>query len=268
MSGLNLKKKLGIQPALREHFANTGAVGVPFGTPVDSAKAAAIMSDDVFGLIGNDDTVEFDGNTFTKVASGAGDNEFENAVGLEDLLDDLDNWDASESSSTITVTAAQGGARWNGYNLVFRKLEDTTSGGAVSSAATAEIDDATTAQMANGDVVWFYGRIYTKAAATDVSEREFEDAAGLIDCIDAAPEWGAADTSGEITITAVADGEEWNGEEVLVIFNRPTANGVDGTEAYGRGAVMVDADRIYVCTDGGAISDVTWKRSANELVSL
>ena len=267
--GLNIKNKLGFAPRLRQHLTASGAVGIPWGTPVDSAKATKELPSALTDLIDVGDTVEFEGNTYEKVVAATTDtNEFEDAEGLAELLDDLYHWDAGESSDAVTVTASVGGVRFNGREIKITKLEDTTDNGTATSEATAEIDDTTTAQMANGDIIWFYGRIYTKAAATDVSEREFENAAGLIDCIDAAPEWGAADTSGEIEITAAAAGEEWNDEDVIVIFFRETASGVDGTEAYGPGAIMADANRIYVCVDGGPKSDVEWKQIPVALASL
>ncbi len=261
----------GFLPEGRRLLSAAGSVGVPFGTPVNSVQASVVIPAAVFGLIENGDTVEFDGAEFEKVATVNTSNEdygFDNAPALEGLFDDLHAWQASESSAVVTVTAKDGGVRFNGYTVEITKLEDTTDNGTDTSAATAEINDTTTAQMANGDEVHFDGNVFTKAGATDVGDKEFANAAGLILCIDALADWGAADTTGEITITAGADGEAFNDIDVVVKFYRTTASGVDGTEAYGPGAVMADANRIYICTDGGGKSDVTWMRSANALIAL
>ncbi len=265
---LNLSRKYGIQKELREHMARKGAVGIPWGTPVNSDEATVTLAAADIAVINNDDIVVFDGAIFTKKgAADAAAREWDDAEALAAQIDALEDWDGAESTGAVVITASYGSTLFNGRPLFVAIKEATTAGGDPSTAATATIEAATIARMANGDTVTFDGKTYTKAAATDVGDKEFENAAGLAACIDAETDWEAAE-SGDITVTAAADGAEFNDRDVVVFLSRVTAGGVNGTPAYGKGAVMADANRIYVCVDGGPVSNVTWKQIPVALTDL
>ena len=68
-----------------------------------TASTVKILEADLTELDAGD-TVEFDGNTFTKVASEAGADEFTNTAGLIALLDALTDWGASADGNNIDVT--------------------------------------------------------------------------------------------------------------------------------------------------------------------
>ena len=90
------------------------------------------------------DTLEFDGNTFTKVASAPGATEFTNVAGLLSLIHALTDWTAVDSVGDILVTAAALGAEWNGIPVMIVMTRTTAGGidGTVGLAGTSFTDNA------------------------------------------------------------------------------------------------------------------------------
>lgn len=85
--------------------------------------------------------------------------------------------------------------------------------------------------LAVGDVVSFDGNDFTMAAVP--GDNEFANAAGLAALLNALDDWGAAENTGAITITAATRGAAYNGKVVTLTKLEDTTAGGDGagTEA-------------------------------------
>lgn len=94
----------------------------------EAVKATATIAAASLAQLAAGDTVTFDGNTFTKVASDAGAGQFTDTAGLITLLDALEDWVAVEDGSDIDITAAENGATANDKDIVI-SYKRTTAGG-------------------------------------------------------------------------------------------------------------------------------------------
>jgi hypothetical protein len=85
--------------------------------------------------------------------------------------------------------------------------------------------------LAVGDVVSFDGNDFTMAAVP--GDNEFANAAGLAALLNALDDWGAAENTGAITITAATRGAAYNGKVVTLTKLEDTTAGGNGagTEA-------------------------------------
>ena len=268
---MSITQKKGIQPELRRVLTTVGDVGIPFvaAPPANAVESALTLEEDTIETVqvaaGNGTTI-FNGVTYTYDA--APDPllfEYEDMASIAALINATADWGAA-GVTDLVITATLGGAHWNGNALVANHVESTTAGGGAAAAATATITAGAVAATAVGDTVTFDGQTYTRAGATDVPAGEFLNAAGLADCIDAEADWGAAE-AGDITITADANGAEFNGLGVEVNYNRETAGGEDGTPAV-QGAILVDQTRIYVSLTAGGFENQGWVRSPADFVAL
>lgn len=264
--GLDIRNKQGITPELRRHLNTYGAVTIPVQAdpPVNAVEAAATIQAAIVATVmtvATNGTVEFEGETFTwDAAPTPADLEFETVAELAALFDDLGEWSAA-GTTNVVVTADAGGEFWNGRVAVCSVLEDETAGGnAAGTEATATITAAAITAMAIGDTVEFDGVTFTRAAATDVGDREFLNAAGLADCIDDLVSWtGSASTLGVVTITAPDDALTWNDFPVVLRYRRATANGINGTPGIA-GSITGDAGRIYLCLENAGFTNQGWRR--------
>ena len=94
----------------------------------EAVKAAATIAAASLAQMAAGDTVTFDGNTFTKVASNAGAGQFTDTAGLIVLLAALEGWAAVDDGSDIDITAAENGAAANDKDIVI-SYKRTTAGG-------------------------------------------------------------------------------------------------------------------------------------------
>lgn len=233
---------------------------LPEMTPDEAKAAEATIDGNVLALVDVGDVVRFEGNVFIKAAA-PGEDAWATASDLAGLINALGDWGAVENSGDVDITAAVGGAVWNNRVVSVDVLVDTTSGGDPSTPASATIEAAVLLQLAKGDTVEFAGKVFTKADATSVDEDTFEDAAGLITCINALSDWAAVDDSGDIDITAEANGEEYNDFGIMVTFNVATAGGVNGTPAP-KGGVVFDSSAVYISIEESTIAETHWKKVA------
>lgn len=267
----NILTMTGLPLELRRALGTIGSLAIPFGTPVNALASTVTIAAADIAITAADDKVVFRGVDYVKKAAApdAGKGEWDNATALAALLNALPDWNAAVDNGAVVITAAVRGTENNGNIATVEVLEDTTAGGdGAGTEAAATITAASIARLANGDTVEFDGAIFTKAAATSVPDGEFADAAGLISCIDGMDNWGAADSAGDIDITAATDSADFNGMEITIRLNRTTASGRDGTPGF-RGAVCCDASYIYVCTaTDTSIRNNNWERLTNQLVSF
>ena len=258
----NILQMQGIQPELRRALGSVGSLAVPIATPVNAAAAQATLAAADLAIMADGDSVTIDSNKFVKDATPEA-GQWDDAAALAALIGALAEWNAAENVGAVVTTAAIRGAAYNGEIIAAEKLEDTTAGGdGAGQKATATIAAATIARLANGDIVSFGDKIFTKTAVTSVPDNEFANQAGLIACIDAMADWVAVDNAGAIDITAATDSVDFNGIEIIATLYRVTAGGVNGTPAYA-GAVCADAGFIYVCTaTDTTIQNNNWERAA------
>jgi hypothetical protein len=94
----------------------------------ESAEAVATIVAADLAQLAVGDTVAFAGNTFTKVASNAGEDEFINTAGLTALIDALEDWEAVDDGSDIDITAATKGAEWNDIDVILTITKETANG--------------------------------------------------------------------------------------------------------------------------------------------
>lgn len=124
--------------------SNGNNITVSGATLAGGANAVAASGDITYGAPNNGDTVNVDGNVFTKVAAAPGANEFTTIGELTTLIDNLANVGAVNDGVTITVTASVAGAAGNAIvfssaQFVLDPLGGTLSGGADAIAATGKI---------------------------------------------------------------------------------------------------------------------------------
>jgi hypothetical protein len=230
------------------------------GTKVNAEASSVVLAAADIAVIGNDDTVEFGGETFTKTAGGAGENEFANAAGLAAKIHALDDWNAAESDGAVTVTSAVKGAFADGEVATIKILSVSTAGGAEAAKSEATVPAADIARLAAGDIVKFDGNTFTKVAS-DAGAGEFTNTAGLAALIDALDDWTAAVDSTDIDITAAENGAANDGVDVEIELYSTTANGVNGSVGL-KGQVFFDDGFVYVCTANNTINDANWKKAA------
>jgi hypothetical protein len=266
METSKIRKTDGIQPIVRE-FLEYAFETVPFATPVNAVSGSYTITSGTMAQLNNDDVVTLDGYVFTKKASPSGDFEFSNASTLATNISKLDDYTAVESTGSVVITHTVKGTIGNDKEIEISILEGTTAGGdGAGTEATVTLTAETFALIANGDTVEFDGVTYTKVAS-DAGDNEFVNLAGLIALIDATDDWGAVNSSDDILITATLDTTAFNGVTLTVELYRVTASGVDGTIGK-KGALSVDASRIYVCTAENTIHDANWKRIDADLTTL
>jgi hypothetical protein len=246
-------------PASKE--AITSSLRLAEASPVNAEAAVLTITAATLAAMNNDEEISFAGQTFTKKGStDAEAGEFADATGLaaciNELLDGV--WTATVDTD-VTVTADVKGAAGNAVLATIAITEATTADGAEAVAATATIDAGTLAVLAAGDTVTFDGNTFTKVAE-DAGAGEFTNAAGLITLLDALDDWGAADSSGDIVITAAANGAEFNDVAVLVGLTRTPAGGVDGTVAE-KGEARFDEEYFYIATADNLISGANWTKN-------
>ena len=92
------------------------------------AESTATIAAAMLAVMAAGDTVTFDENVFTLVASEAGAGEFTNATTLAALINGLDDWAAVENAGAVDITAAVVGDDWDGYEAVVT-LSRATEGG-------------------------------------------------------------------------------------------------------------------------------------------
>jgi hypothetical protein len=237
----------------------TKSGGVNTDTPVNAIAGNYVIAATTIAILANGDTIKLAGATFVKAAITAGDFDFADAAGLATQITKLADYTALEGAGAVTVTRAVKGVAGNGFTLVVESVEATTAGGdGAGTEATATISASTIALIANGDTVEFDGNTFTKVAAAP-GATDFVDQAGLIALIHALADWTAVNNAGDIDITAATDAVAFNGIDVNITLNRVTAGGVDGTVGV-EGDMVIDTNRIYVCTAANTIADSNWKR--------
>lgn len=129
------------------HTAATTAGGID-----ESAKAACDVLSGEIGAMAAGDTIAFDGSTFTKVASDAGEGEFTDTAGLITLLDALEDWVASASGSDVHIESAANGAAYNDRTVVITYKRTTASGeDGVAAAKGTVVFDATHIYICTGE---------------------------------------------------------------------------------------------------------------------
>jgi hypothetical protein len=248
-----------LRKQLDDVFTGESAVKIALDTetPVNAVAADLTLAAADIAILNNDDTVTFDGNTFTKVGSGESGNEFTNTAELAALIDDLEDWGAAVDGSDIDITAATKGIAYNNTEAVYSIVSDTTAGGGESADAVATIVAADLAQLAAGDTVEFDGNTFTTVASS-AGDNEFTNTAGLTALLNALDDWEAVVDGSDIDITSAANGAEWNDIDVILTITKETANGVDGTVGT-KGTIVWDSSKIYIATDDNTISDANWK---------
>ena len=92
------------------------------------AKSTATIAAATLAVLAAGDTVEFAGEVFTKVASGATGNQFTNTAGLIALIDAIDGWTAAENAGAIEIEASENGAENDGVDVIVT-LRRPTAGG-------------------------------------------------------------------------------------------------------------------------------------------
>lgn len=121
--------------------------------------------------------------------------------------------------------------------------------------STVTIEASELAVMDVDDVIVFEGKTFTRKAATEAADLEFEDAAGLILCINHAnghdDVWTASDSGGDVLITRDVAGILGNDKTVMVDILEDTTSGGDGatTEA----TASISADTIDEIANGDII---------------
>ena len=259
---MRLTDKKGIQPEVRRHFTTLVSIAIPLvAAPPDNAvDADGTIAEAVILLLNDGDTVTFDGETYTyDAAAVVADGEFSDAVELAAHIDGA-RWDGTENAGAVDITANNGGSFWNQYTAVTRHLHDTTTGGGAVTQAEATIEAAAVNALAEGDTILFDGNVFTRAAATSVADNEFLNMAGLIECIDALADWDATLAIADCLIESTLDGAEWNGRDVVVVYNTPMTGGADGTPGV-VGAICTDGSRIYLSTETAGLDNDSWERS-------
>ena len=97
-----------------------------FSTGV-TASNTTVPKEDIAEL-DTGDIVEFDGNTWTKVESESGTDEFANQTELIALIDALDNWGAVDSSDDIVITYSDDTTDKDGITVDMTFYRETASG--------------------------------------------------------------------------------------------------------------------------------------------
>ncbi len=107
-----------------ESVEDTTAGGDGAGTEATATIAAGTIARLAVG-----DTVEFDGETFTKAAvTSVPDGEFADQAGLIACIDGLDDWLAADNAGAIDITAATDSADFNGIEIVVSLFRITAGG--------------------------------------------------------------------------------------------------------------------------------------------
>ena len=105
-----------------------GITSVSTANGAEAVKATATIPAADIARLAAGDIVEFDGNTFTKVASDAGAGEFTNTAGLAALIDALEDWTAAVDGTDIDITAAANGAEFNDIDVTMEFYRVTDNG--------------------------------------------------------------------------------------------------------------------------------------------
>lgn len=230
-------------------------------TPVNAVEAAVTIASATIAVVNNDDVITFNNIEYTKKASAAEDDEWEDATGLAAAITSLDEeFAAVESTGAVVITAATKGIASNEKEVDVEILEDTTENGTAEAKATATLAAATFARIGNGDTVTFDDAVFTKVAG-DAGDDEFTDLAGLIALIDGLDDWVAVENAGAIDITAAVDGAEFNDIDLIVNICSETSGGINGTVGKNK-EFAVDNTYLYVAISENTISGANWRRIA------
>ena len=97
-----------------------------FNTGVTASNATVPVED--ISELDTGDIVEFDGNTWTKVASEAGTDEFSDQTELIALIDALDDWGAVDSLDDIVITYSDDTTDKDGLTVDMTFYRETASG--------------------------------------------------------------------------------------------------------------------------------------------
>jgi len=230
---------------------------LPINTPVNATPVSLTILAALIPTVTND-TVKFSGNTFTKVASGPGANQFTNTAGLSALLDGVTGWNSTVSGSDIIVTSEDLGADVPLKTAEIDRTVMTTAGGGVAAKATGTIAAADIALLAVGDKVTFDGSTFTKVTASPEAN-EFTDTAGLASLLDDLTDWTASVSGSDIDIEAAAVGDTYNGKKAVFSHYRTTTAGTNGTVGVS-GEVCVDGSYLYISTDESTATTANWRR--------
>lgn len=122
----------------------------------ESADATATVLGADLARLAAGDTVTFDGNVFTKVASDAGDDEFIDTAGLTALINALTDWEAVVDGVDIDITSAANGTEWNDIDATLTITKETANG-----------VDGTVGTK--GQIVWDASKIYICTADNTIS---------------------------------------------------------------------------------------------------
>ncbi len=225
------------------------------GTPVNAVASTLTITSEEIALLDDGDTVTFNETVYEKGAAA----DFENATTLAAAIDADEDWGAAESSGDVVITATVKGVEFNDVDGIINNLEDTTAGGdGAGTSATATITEEAITALEDGDTIEFDGETWTFVDGTAGAD-EFSDQTGLIALIDALTDWGAADSSNDVLITAATDSADFNGFDVDVTYNRVTASGVDGTPGKA-GSAFRDGSALYVLHVDNGINDANWEK--------
>ncbi len=191
----------------------------------------------------NGDAIEFDGVIFTKAGStDAEAHEFADQAGFETCIDDethgLTDWDAA-ANGDVVITAAENGAELNDEEVTLRVRSFTT------------ISADFLALLSVGDKVVFDSETFTRESATSVSNKEFVDADGLADCIDALGDWEAEESTGSVVVTAEEPGDDFDDEDVVVYHVGITHTKKNSLVTYSQPKVKGSANTDHENADTG-----------------
>ena len=240
------------------------AVPVPQASsaPVNAVAGSYKITALEFALFNNGDIVNIDeDHQFSKVASGAGENQFATIQELAALVDGLGDFDgeSTDGNTTCTIKYSTKGVVGNDKEVHISIVSDTTADfndGVTASNATIPEDDIT--ELSAGDTVIFDGNTFTMVDS-DAGDNEFEDQTGLIALLDVLDDWDASDNSGAIDITYKNNTDDKDGEHIVLNYFRATTGGVDGTVA-SKGQMFADSDYLYIAVDANTSADTNWHR--------
>ena len=226
--------------------------------PIIGVASTVTIEASELAVMNVDDTIVFEGKTFTRKAStAAADLEFEDATGLIACINHTnghdDVWTASDSGGDVLITSDTAGAGFNGKIATTKIEEDTTANGAVAVKASANIPAATLTELANGDVITFAGMSMKKVASgASVANLTWTTTANLISVIDSHTNWDAEDDlAAGVDIEAAVVGADFNGYDVMVYMYRTTADGVNATTGYKGQMYLHDGDTYLALDDIG-----------------
>ena len=170
--------------------------------------------------------VYFQGESFVKVASDPDGEigEWETAEDLAALINELEDWMATHMAGNVSVYSAEPGREWMNISIALvADVVETDGADGETTPATAIITQAMIDQTILNDFIEFDGATFWKSEETNASLGAWADGEGLASCIDELGDWGASESGGNITITAVDNEEDKNGIPIIVTHDRVTS---------------------------------------------